>query len=288
MKSNISESDWKELQKRGYLNIKAGISNADMYELDCIVNSLVEKHPNGFDVAPLYTGQKSLPRQSKLPPTEKYIIPNVGFLEPALLKPLSNPYIYNLIEKIVGKDFYLSNTWFQKMPPGAGRLGYHKDPRGSITLNLLLDDIDDKMGSTCLIPGSHVNTPPANYSIRHTECEHKDEIDLTGSAGDLAIFTPETWHGRSENLSNKYTRRLFYNFYSRSSKNNTAWHDVVSDAEIEAAKAAIPSNYHHMFHIDKHKTAELQRITGTKFRKNIFKARSPRSEEHTSELQSPR
>ena len=207
----------------------------------------------------------SAPTANDFTPT--VIIPHAGFLEPRILEPLSNPNLHDFLERILGKNFYLSHTWFQKVPPGTGRLSFHKDRRGSINFNILVDDVDEKMGSTCLIPGSHNNTPPVEYYMNDPRRQHPNEVDMTGKAGDMVFFSSEAWHARSQNNSKHSTRRLFYNFFSRSSRDTTAWNGVVSDAQLAAAKAVIPSEYHHMFSVNQQEAQRLATVQGSRLKR---------------------
>ena len=199
------------------------------------------------------------PKTTDRAPTAIY--PNVGFFAPDLLLPLAIPAIQSLVESMVGKDYYLSNTWMQRVPPGTGRMGFHKDPRGSVTFILMLDDIDDDMGSTNLIPKSHLNTPPPAYCMSNIEAPHRDEIDLTGESGDIVFFSPETWHARAENKTQTSTRRLFYNFYSKSSKSSTSWANAVTQADVERVKQAIPGLPAALFSIDSIRTENMQTLS---------------------------
>jgi|GEM_PF-4669742 len=266
----VSELAWQSLTRDGHLRIPGAYSGAEFAELQTAVNDLLQRFPNGVVHTPPYSGIKPVPRKDPPKPTDQtptLIIPHVGFLDPRLLKPLANPALHGLLERIVGKDFYLSHSWFQKVPPGTGRLSYHKDRRGSINFNILLDDIGPKMGSTCLVPGSHLNTPPVSICMNEPRAPHPLEVDMTGRAGDIVFFSSEAWHGRSENLSNRATHRLFYNFFSRSSRPTTAWNGVVDEMQIEAAKAIIPPAYHHMFEIDPDRTRQLATVHGSRLRR---------------------
>lgn len=264
--SFVSEADWDFLQTQGHLRVPGAFAGSALEELTCAATGLLDKYPNGFVHSPPYSHIPPVPRATAPQPTDftpTIIIPHIGFLDARILKPLANSGLHDVLERIVGKDFYLSHTWFQMVPPGTGRLSYHKDRRGSINFNILLDDIGPKMGSTCMVPGSHINTPPAQFCMDDMRLPRADEIDMTGDAGDLVFFSSEAWHGRSENTSDRWTRRLFYNFFSRSSRDTTPWHGVVDDAQIEAAKAVVPAAYHHMFNVDPKRTKELAQVRGS-------------------------
>ncbi len=277
MQSPLSEQQWSELAANGYVRVPGAFAGEALAKLDSVVSGLLERWPNGFSVPALYTGQKPTPREQMPKPTDKaptVIIPNFGFVAPELMKPLANPQLYHLIESVIGKGFCLNNTWFQMVPPGTGRLAYHKDARGSITLNILLDDIGPKMGSTCIVPGTHLNTPPPSFCMDNIQKGDPREVDMIGDAGDLVLFSNETWHARAENTSSKWTRRLFYNLCSRSSRTVTAWSGVVDEEQLEAARSVLPAEYRHMIVLDTDLTRRLANVGGPALRRWGLKASS--------------
>jgi hypothetical protein len=203
-------------------------------------------------------------------PDGRVVIPYAGFLDRRILKVLIDAHLHELLERIVGRDFYLSNTWYQAVPPGGQRLAYHKDPRGSISFNIMLNDVEPGMGCTCLVPGSHINTPPARYSMSDIGAPHPREIDLTGKAGDCVLFSTETWHARSANITGKTSRRLFYNFFSRSSRDTTTWNGIAEPHLIEEMRDSFPPEYRHLFDIDAFRTRRLADIDSSPVRKWVF------------------
>jgi hypothetical protein len=232
-----------------------------MGRLEQAVARLERAYPFGFRNDGVYAEKRpesllECPKTTDRAPT--IIYPNVGFMESDLLLPLADPVLQLMIAGVVGDQYYLSNTWMQNVPPGTGRMAYHKDPRGSVTFVIMLDDIGDDMGSTCMIPGTHVNTPPARFCMDDLQKQQPGEVDLVGQRGDIVMFTPETWHARAENTSHKFTRRLFYNFYSRSSKSTTSWAKVVKAEEVARATAALPDACAAMFKLNPQLTTQLQ------------------------------
>ena len=251
----------ERLFKDGYLRVPGAVPSETLAEMLRAVRRLEEQYPFGFLHNGNYSDKPAAPRMTAPRPTDEIstiIYPNVGFMEPVLLAPLADAGLLEIVESVVGKDFYFSNTWMQAVPPGTGRMGFHKDPRGSLSFTLLLDDIDPEMGSTCLVPGSHLNTPPSIFSMKDIGAPYPGEVDLWGKAGDILFFSAEAWHGRAANKSPKTTRRLFYNFYSRSSKVTTSWAKAVSQEQVDRVKASLPETLHPMFRIDAALTQRLQ------------------------------
>lgn len=252
--------EMKQLHEKGWLHLRAIVSQETFAEMMAAVARLENQFPFGFVHHDYYSDKVGAPRAEAPKPTDftaTLIYPNVGFLEPVLLAPLANPAIHEFIESVVGKDYYLSNTWMQGTPAGTGRMGFHKDPRGSLSFTFLLDSIGPNMGSTCLVPGAQLNTPPADYCM-DVNAPHPDEVELCGEAGDIVFFAAEAWHGRAANTGSRTTRRLFFNFYSRSSKATTSWAKLVSQEQIERVHATLPERMHRLFQLDPDLTTRLQ------------------------------
>jgi hypothetical protein len=270
MDAPISEMQCRELGENGYLRLR-GAFNRDLPQLNDAVDTLSKVFPYGFADPRYYTGARPRPLTSQTARSDgRILIPHAGFHDFRILSPLKNPFLHELLERIVGKQFYLSNTWFQAVPPGAGRMAFHKDTRGSITFNILLSEIGPAMGSTCVVPGSHINTPPANYCFSNILSAHPREVDMTGAPGDLVLFSTEAWHARSKNQGAHVTRRLFYNFYSRSSRETTAWAGVVDPKVVESARDTLPPEFGHMFELDLGLTRKLINVGGTPLRRWAF------------------
>ena len=257
----LTQTRKDQLAKEGYLHIPEALGADTMAAIRAAVARLEAQYPYGFINKGVYASQRPEPRPEAPKPSDyapTIIYPNVGFMEPDIFLPLANPALHALIESVVGEDYYLSNTWLQSVPPGTGRMAFHKDPRGSVSFVIMLDEIGDDMGSTCLVPGSHLNTPPASFCMNDIQKPHPEEIDLSGKPGDIVIFTPETWHARASNHGKTYTRRLFFNFYSRASKATTSWAKGVSEEEVLRAQRVLPEQYRKMFRIDAALTSTLQ------------------------------
>jgi hypothetical protein len=241
-----------QLFRDGHLRLASILSADVLGRIEAAAARLRERYPNGFDHGKGFGAPSMYPRQAYPAPTDRaptVIYHNAGFLEPDLLLPLHDDLIYNTIASVVGRDFYLSNVWMQIVPPGTGRMGYHKDEHGSISITLPLDSIGWNSGSTCLVPGSHVHTPPPNLCMSDIMMQHKREQQLCGAPGDVIFFTPETWHGRAANLGSAPTCRLFFNFYSRSSRENTRWSPSIAPEVAAEVAGLFPAERRHMFRL---------------------------------------
>jgi hypothetical protein len=271
MPMKFTDEQWRELAAQGILRVPGAVRDR-LGDLNDAIAAITARYPYGFADPHYYSGRQPAPLTAgNKRPNGHILVPYAGFLDTRIVAPLADPALHAFLERIVGKDFYFSNTWYQEVGPNTPRLGFHKDPRGSITFNILLDDIETGMGGTCLVPGSHINTPPASYCMGDTDARHPLEVDVTGKAGDIVFFTPETWHGRSRNEGGHTTRRLFYNFYSRSSRDTTTWNGIASREQLDAAMAVVPPEFHHMFQIDRDRTRSLTQVNGSALRKWVYR-----------------
>ncbi|PRC90957.1 phytanoyl-CoA dioxygenase family protein [Solimicrobium silvestre] len=253
MSTTPGNQDLAQFFKAGHFLLSDANSPDVMQRIVAAMNRLKVAYPFGFDHANGFGASTMKPRLAAPLPSDRaptIIYHNVGFLEPDLLLPLHNPVIIDMVERVVGKDFYLSNVWLQVVPPHTGRMGYHKDEHGSISITMPLDTIGWNSGSTCLVPASHRNTPPPNFCMPDIMLEHGREAQLTGSLGDVVFFTPETWHGRAANQTDQPTCRLFYNFYSRASRDATRWSPCITADKVAEVAETLPVQYRHMLRID--------------------------------------
>ncbi len=77
-----------------------------------------------------------------------------------------------------------------------------------------LDDVTADNGPPRLVPGSHRSgsIPPKNLSDPHAR--HRDEVCITGPAGDVVVFSSHLWHSGTANTSGR-PRRVITVTYRR-------------------------------------------------------------------------
>jgi len=123
MERNISPEEWASLARDGYLRLPGAFKNI-LPMLKSATSALAEEYPYGFSDPRYYTGTIAHPLTAETARADgRILIPYVGFRNFDILAPLANPYLHDLLERIVGKDFYFSNTWYQEVPPRRGSSG---------------------------------------------------------------------------------------------------------------------------------------------------------------------
>ncbi len=255
MRSELDAEQWRFLRENGYLRVETPFAAEEFAEIAAACSALLEQYPYGFiHSGPDYDPANPRPRSTPPSPTDftpTTIIPHIGFRDPIFHRIVEHDLIYKTIERVLGPDFVLSNSWLQVVPAGlAARMVFHKDPRGSFSFTLLLDEQSWNTGSTCLVPGSHRSTPPADYAMSTPGHQHPREVHISGKAGDICFFSPETWHGRAPNLGDRPTLRLFFACYGRRSHDSTTWSRAIGPDELSAAMANLDPAHRHLLSVD--------------------------------------
>lgn len=140
--------------------------------------------------------------------TGDYPIKNLLDLDPIFKEILKNRSIQSLVEKVLGKNYYLTNMSMRKIPKTNHILHTHRDYCGGLSFSLLLDKISLDQGETFFYQNSHKNPPPNIANIKKNE----KIISTTGDIGDMYFWFPDSWHGRNLNLTNNQTCILMGDF----------------------------------------------------------------------------
>ncbi len=133
-----------------------------------------------------------------------------------------NPRIHDLVEGLLGPDFYmLASSFFVKEPHTAETVGWHQDafywpmePFNTVTVWLAFTDVDVENGAMKIVPGSHNmgllrhERSEATDSVLTLELEEgsvkQDEaVSLELKAGQISIHDDRAVHGSPANLSGR-------------------------------------------------------------------------------------
>lgn len=142
-------------------------------------------------------------------------------LDEALESILAHPVVERLLLDVLGSDYRMWLIQIRRANPHSHCLRIHQDRPGETSLQILLDDVPTPSGSTVILPGSDtwpriINSFPfvkPKYIARWLK-------SLTGQRGDMWLFSPTVWHGRSQADSRSQTV-LMMSFVPCSSPQNT-------------------------------------------------------------------
>lgn len=162
--------------------------------------------------------------------------------EPYWLQFLDISGVIEAVEDLMGSDSHIIGMTAWRTPPGAGSFGMHVDqlftpmdeellisgrvelPVFISTLHFYLDNIDEDLCPTWIIPGSHKSgRGPGNDAGEVGKFQLGDQKVWNGidakpvlvNAGDGMLFRSEVWHSGSLNKTENKTRYLLQVHYSR-------------------------------------------------------------------------
>jgi non-haem Fe2+, alpha-ketoglutarate-dependent halogenase len=150
-----------------------------------------------------------------------------------------NPKIHDLVEGIIGPEFYCwASSFFIKEPFSKSTVGWHQDayywpmqPHNTVTVWLAFDDVDEENGAMKLIPGSHKaglikhQRRDKTDSILTLELESGtfDEdaaIQLKLKAGEVSLHNDRAVHGSPANPSPRRRAGLTIRYSGTNVKND--------------------------------------------------------------------
>lgn len=152
-----------------------------------------------------------------------------------------NPKIHDLVEGILGPNFYLwASSFFIKEPFSKSTVGWHQDayywpmkPHHSVTVWLAFDDVDEENGGMKIIPGSHLGgllqhkRQDQTDSIITLELEtgtfrEADAVQFKLKAGEVTLHDDRAVHGSPANPSSRRRAGLTIRYSGTNVKNDLA------------------------------------------------------------------
>lgn len=150
-----------------------------------------------------------------------------------------NPKILDLVESIIGKDFYVwGSNFFIKEPRTTDIVGWHQDayywpmaPHNSVTVWLAFSDVNQENGAMQIVPESHLSGV-----IKHRRSNETDSVltlelesgsfredtavSLCLKAGQISMHDDRAVHGSPANLSDCRRAGLTIRYSSTEVKND--------------------------------------------------------------------
>jgi ectoine hydroxylase-related dioxygenase (phytanoyl-CoA dioxygenase family) len=151
---------------------------------------------------------------------------------------IDHPGIADFAEAVLGNDCHMIAETGLKTSPGKTITFWHVDdavrfplpdgvkldprivlPTYVINMNYYLCDVDEELGPTQFIPGSHragrAMRPEDNDASGNPTWEGRGMVSSTGKAGTLVLWNDQTWHRGGPNVSNGRIRWVIQTPFAR-------------------------------------------------------------------------
>ena len=158
----------------------------------------------------------------------------------------THPRLLACVRHVIGDDFKLSSVCYRSAQPGGGHQGLHPDwhpewwrdrkrPADRFSCNSIwmLDDFTTENGSTRIVPGSHNGLSFPEDKMDDPKQPHPDEIQLTGPAGTMGVFTGHTWHAGCRNRSDSPRGAVLTYFCRRDQPPQTDYGRILRPEDCE-------------------------------------------------------
>jgi hypothetical protein len=138
-----------------------------------------------------------------------------------------HPPLLDACCRVIGKPFKLSSLVARTLRPHTLAQELHVDvPRDSkdwplVGFILMVDEFRPDNGATRFVPGSHRGVDAPQATPADLRADHPDQVLACGAAGSLLIFDGSTWHGHTQNTSDRPRRSLHGAFIPRDGRSAT-------------------------------------------------------------------
>lgn len=139
------------------------------------------------------------------------------------LRMLREPHVLAAANHVLAGDLKVCANNFRAARPGEGNQALHSDygplrEDGSFKLCnsiWLLDDFTSENGATRLVAGSHLSGRLPKEEMEDPSAPHPDQVLLTAPAGTVAVFNGHTWHGGTQNRTDRPRRAITFAYARR-------------------------------------------------------------------------
>ena len=132
----------------------------------------------------------------------------------------THPKVLAAISHVLGNNFKLSSLNYRAAKPGAGLQKLHVDWHEAVDNNdfkvcnsiWLLDDFTIENGATRVVPKTHLLPRLPQEVLDEPMASHPEEVIIEAPAGSVVIFNSHTWHGGTNNHTDK-PRRAIHSYF---------------------------------------------------------------------------
>jgi hypothetical protein len=144
----------------------------------------------------------ALGRAGYIPIAGDRLLTDLGLYSNAALKLAVNNEVLDVLEGIFGTPVILTEFSFRRRTEPSEEMPWHSDIDGGVIIFIYLTHVSSELGSTCVIPKTHLIGSAHNDGYLQVPdrliAEHRDEIVIPeGPPGSLLVFDQDIWHGRT-------------------------------------------------------------------------------------------
>lgn len=134
----------------------------------------------------------------------------------------THPKVLAAMAHVLGEEFKLSSLNYRAAKPGKGLQKLHADWHEPVETRdykvcnsiWLLDDFSRANGATRVVPGTHLNGQLPQDVLEDPWATHPNEVLIEAPAGSVFVFNSHTWHGGTNNSTDRY-RRAIHSYFCR-------------------------------------------------------------------------
>ncbi|PHN05711.1 phytanoyl-CoA dioxygenase family protein [Flavilitoribacter nigricans] len=134
----------------------------------------------------------------------------------------THPKVLAAMAHILGPQFKLSSLNYRAAKPGKGLQKLHADWHEAVSSGeykvcnsiWLLDDFSRANGATRIVPGTQLQGDLPQDVLDDPWDPHPDEVVIEAPAGSVFIFNSHTWHGGTNNSTDR-PRRAVHSYFCR-------------------------------------------------------------------------
>lgn len=213
----LTPEEKKFLDENGYLNLGKVLSDE---QVDVVLNRLEELMNEEGESAGTELADSKYIRYPKEQGADRLAdLVNKGSVFDIFYK---TPRVLAAVAHVLGQNIQLSSLNYRAAKPGDGLQKLHVDwgepiePGDYKVCNSiwLLDDFSKANGATRIVPGTQFSKDLPQDVLEDQMATHPEELIIEAPKGTVVIFNSHTWHGGTNNMTDK-PRRSVHSYFSR-------------------------------------------------------------------------
>lgn len=213
----LSPSEKEFLRKNGYLNLGQLLSLEQVAAINAHLKKLMDREGARAGAELLDSPYIRHPKEEGADRLADLV--NKGAIFDIFY---THPKVLAAMAEVLGPDFKLSSLNYRAAKPGMGLQKLHADWHEPVDQGdykvcnsiWLLDDFSRANGATRVVPGTHLHGRLPQDEMEDPLATHPDEVLIEAPAGSVFIFNSHTWHGGTNNSTDR-PRRAIHSYFCR-------------------------------------------------------------------------